>query len=155
MSIGCNAEARMKTEEGIRITTGSWERLGEDATRVRYAVFVEEQKVPVEIELDASDPQCVHAVAYAPDGAAVGTGRLLPDAHIGRMAVLSECRGQGVGSLILRRLVECARQRGDAEVVLSAQTHAQAFYAAHGFVPEGDLYLDAGIEHVLMRRRLD
>jgi len=145
---------RMKVEDNARIRTGDWVLLGEDATRVRYAVFVEEQKVPVDIELDAFDPQCVHAVAYAPDGTAVGTGRLLPDAHIGRMAVLREFRGRGVGSLILRRLMACARQRGDAEVVLSAQTHARAFYAAHGFVPEGDLYLDAGIEHVLMRRRL-
>ncbi len=136
------------------VRSGAWDALREDATRVRHAVFVDEQRVPVEIELDALDAQCLHAVAYAPDGMAAGTGRLLPDAHIGRMAVLAQYRGQGIGSQILRCLIAHARQRGEAEVMLSAQQHALGFYAAHGFVPEGEPYLDAAIVHVFMRRRL-
>jgi hypothetical protein len=95
----------------------------------------------------------VHALAY--DGtAAVGTGRLLPDAHIGRMAVLKAWRGRGVGSLILDALVEAARRRGERHVALSAQVHALAFYRAHGFEAEGPEYQEAGIAHQAMRRAL-
>ena len=103
------------------------------------------------MELDEHDPQCVHALAYAADGTVVGTGRLLPDGHIGRMAVLKARRGQGIGGAILESLVAVARERGDAEIVLSAQTHAIGFYCRHGFAVEGDVYPDAGIPHQDMR----
>ena len=75
----------------------------------------------------------------------MGTARLLPDGHIGRMAVLKEWRNRGIGALMLRGLIERAKQRGDREVALSAQVHAVPFYRAHGFVEEGDEYLEAGI----------
>jgi predicted GNAT family N-acyltransferase len=130
----------------------SWQDAREEASRIRFAVFVEEQRVPREIELDAHDAQCVHALARL-DGRAVATGRLLPDGHIGRMAVLKEFRGRGLGSRILVRLMERARERGDREVVLSAQVHAMPFYARHGFAPAGDVYEEAGIPHRDMRRR--
>lgn len=130
-----------------------WSEAREAASRIRFAVFVEEQRVPAEIELDARDPECVHALA-ALDGRIVGTGRLLPDAHIGRMAVLKEARGSGVGGSILEALVARARARGDREVVLAAQVQAIAFYERHGFEPFGDVYPEAGIPHRDMRRRL-
>lgn len=130
-----------------------WERARKEASRIRFKVFVEEQGVPREIELDALDPQCVHALAFE-DGRAVGTGRLLPDGYIGRMAVLEEWRGRGVGSLILASLMERARRRGDREVMLSAQVHAVPFYKAHGFEPAGEVYEEAGIPHRAMRRPL-
>lgn len=138
----------------MRVEVGDWQTLCNDACCVRHDVFVVEQKVPAEIELDAHDALCVHAVAYDESGRAIGTGRLVPDAHIGRMAVLRVYRGQGVGSLLLERLIHEARLRGYPEVLLSAQVHAQAFYERHGFVPEGALYLDAGIQHRLMRLSL-
>ncbi|OGA19591.1 MAG: GNAT family N-acetyltransferase [Betaproteobacteria bacterium RIFCSPLOWO2_02_FULL_66_14] len=138
----------------IRISLGAWNDVREAATRIRYEVFVEEQRVPLAMELDEFDPQCVHALARDGDAAAVGTGRLLPDGHIGRMAVLKAWRGQGVGGEILERLVVAARERGDLEVVLSAQTHALEFYRRHGFVAEGEIYLDAEIPHQMMRRKL-
>src|SRR3546814_19968327 len=83
--------------------------------------------------MDEHDTNCGHAVAYDEQGRALGTGRLLPDAHIGRMAVRSGCRGAGVGSMLLAALIEEARRRHYMEVVLSAQLHAQDFYAGHGF----------------------
>jgi predicted GNAT family N-acyltransferase len=86
-------------------------------------------------------------------GAAVATGRLLPDGHIGRMAVLREARSRGAGSLVLRALMAAARERGHAEVVLSAQTHAIGFYERHGYLAEGEEYDDCGIPHVDMRCR--
>lgn len=137
----------------VEIDLLPWEEARDEASRIRFAVFVEEQGVPREIELDEHDAQCVHALARL-DGRAVATGRLLPDGHIGRMAVLKECRSMGLGSRILERLIERARERGDREVVLSAQVHAMPFYARHGFAPAGPVHQEAGIPHQDMRRRL-
>jgi predicted GNAT family N-acyltransferase len=137
----------------VRIDLMDWAAAREEASRIRFTVFVEEQGVPREIEIDDRDAGCVHAIARL-EGRAVGTGRLLPDAHIGRMAVLRECRGTGVGSRILETLIEAARRRGDREVVLSAQVHAMPFYARHGFGPIGGVYEEAGIPHQDMRRAL-
>jgi len=94
----------------LQIELMRWEQARAAASRIRYAVFVEEQGVPVEIELDEHDAVCIHALAFD-GGAAVGTGRLLPDGHIGRMAVLREFRGRGVGSAILAKLIEAAARR--------------------------------------------
>ena len=138
----------------FRIVLGDWTDCAHDATRIRHEVFVIEQHVPLEEELDARDAECVHAIAYALDGTPVGTGRLLPDGHIGRMAVRKPARRQGVGSLILNSLIDEARRRGHLQVELAAQIHAQPFYAAHGFRAEGGVFQDAGIDHVNMRRTL-
>jgi predicted esterase YcpF (UPF0227 family)/predicted GNAT family N-acyltransferase len=152
-ALGGAMPAAMQSAPGRRVVTGAWEDLGAEAGRIRLEVFVQEQQVPLEEELDARDAQCLHAVAYDADGQAMGTGRLLPDGHIGRMAVRKAWRGQGVGSLLLNALMDAARRRGDAEVVLDAQLHARPFYARHGFVEEGGTFMDAGIPHRVMRRR--
>jgi len=131
-----------------------WEAARAQASRIRTTVFVEEQRVPPEIEMDEMDAVSLHALAYV-DGAAVGTGRLLPDGHIGRMAVLRGSRSLGIGSAILQRLVEEARRQGMREAVLSAQTHALPFYRRHGFTPVGEVYQEAGIAHQEMRRGLN
>lgn len=137
-----------------RIELGDWPTLRSSAAPIRLEVFVHEQLVPIEEEIDALDPLCVHAVAFDAQGCALATGRLLPDGHIGRMAVLKRARARGLGRAVLTALVQQARQQGFGEVVLSAQTHAQGFYLRHGFVPEGVEYLDANIPHVLMRKAL-
>jgi predicted GNAT family N-acyltransferase len=137
----------------LRIELMPWEKARAHASPIRFTVFVEEQGVPREIELDEHDSQSVHVLAF--DGPrAVGTARLLPDGHIGRMAVLRDWRRRGIGALLLKSLMERAKARGDAEVALSAQVHAVPFYRAHGFVPQGDEYLEAGIRHQAMKRRL-
>lgn len=138
----------------IAIELTDWDKAREEASRIRTAVFVAEQGVPAEIEMDAHDAACIHAIARAGNRVAIATGRLLPDDHIGRMAVDRHWRGKGVGGAILEALVEAARQRGARSVALSAQTHAIAFYQRHGFVTEGPEYEDAGIPHRAMRRRL-
>ncbi len=137
----------------VEIRLLQWPQAKEAASRIRFTVFVEEQRVPAEIELDEHDAACLHALAFDADGQALGTGRLLPDGHIGRMAVSRHARSKGVGGAILGALVEAARQRGDREVVLAAQTHAIDFYRRHGFVEEGAEYEEAGILHRDMRRR--
>ena len=137
-----------------RIELMSWEQAKALASPIRFEVFVREQRVPAEIELDEMDPVCVHAVAF--EGTrAIGTGRLLPDGHIGRMAIVRDWRRRGVGAAILTALMEAARRRGDREIALSAQVHAVEFYRAHGFKPVGDEYEEAGIRHQTMVRSLE
>jgi predicted GNAT family N-acyltransferase len=138
----------------LRIELMVWPAARTEASRIRMTVFVVEQRVPAEIEMDDNDAASVHALAYA-QGRAVGTGRLLPDGHIGRMAVLKESRSLGIGGAILEHLVQEARRRGMREVVLSAQTHALGFYRKHGFQELGDVYEEAGIAHQDMRRGLN
>lgn len=135
----------------VRLAVGDWDTLRTDARAVRYEVFVLEQRVPLEMEWDDMDPHCQHAVAYGADGKVIGTGRLLPDGHIGRMAVLCDMRGHGVGSAILQALLSEAKRRGDSTVVLNAQTHAEPFYERFGFVREGQEFMEAGIPHIQMR----
>jgi len=135
----------------LRIELGDWAALRERAQPVRFAVFVEEQRVPAEMELDEHDAVSLHALAVDAAGTVLGTGRLLPDGHIGRMAVLRQARGAGVGSALLRALLQAARDRGDREVLLGAQTHAIPFYERFGFVVDGKEYDDAGIPHRQMR----
>lgn len=138
----------------IRVTLGSWDEQARDAKPVRYDVFVLEQKVPLDMEWDEMDARCVHAVAYDAEGQAIGTGRLLPDGHIGRMAVRQGVRGQGIGARLLEALVEAARARGDREVMLNAQAQAEPFYERYGFRREGEMFMEAGIPHIRMRRAL-
>ncbi|MGH8765821.1 MAG: GNAT family N-acetyltransferase [Burkholderiales bacterium] len=137
-----------------RVELMDWETARALAAPIRMQVFVEEQRVPADIELDEHDAQSIHAIAYDARGGAIATGRLLLDGHIGRMAVLKQWRGRGVGGSLLEKLIDRARQRGDGVVVLSAQTHALAFYRSHGFVEEGEAYAEAGIMHQQMRRTL-
>lgn len=139
---------------GVRVELGGWETLRAEAVPIRFTVFVDEQRVPAEMEVDDQDPLCIHALARDAQGRAVATGRLLPDGHIGRMAVLAAARGTGAGSAVLVALMDEARRRGHAQVVLSAQTHAVPFYERHGFAAEGKIYDDCGIPHVDMRKAL-
>lgn len=117
---------------------------------LRRQVFIVEQQVPEELEWDADDAVSVHALALDAAGQPIGTGRLLPDGHIGRMAVSAAWRRQGVGQAILHWLIDCARTRGDAAVHLHAQTHALGFYARAGFIVHGAVFMEAGIPHRAM-----
>jgi ElaA protein len=124
---------------------------------IRMEVFVGEQRVPPNEEMDELDAVAVHVLALV-DGQPVGTGRLIlqdsETARVGRMAVLKPRRGAGVGSAILLRLMEIARERGIRTVTLAGQLHAIPFYERFGFVAHGDVFLDAGIEHRTMDRAL-
>jgi len=143
--------ARGAAEPGVCIELGDWPRLQSRCIPLRFAVFVEEQGVPADIELDAFDPVSLHAIAIADDGQVLATGRLLPDGHIGRLAVARSARGRGIGSTILLRLMAEASRHGHRETVLNAQMHAVAFYAAHGYRVSSTPFDDGGIAHVEMR----
>lgn len=122
-----------------------------DLRTVREQVFVQEQGVPLSLEWDEHDPTCHHVLARDAQGRPIGTGRLTPDRRIGRMAVLEAWRGHGVGEALLQALLERARALGWAEVSLHAQASAIGFYARAGFLPEGERFEEAGIEHQSMR----
>lgn len=133
---------------------------GEDARTVRLAVFVDEQRVPEQIEMDEHDPEAFHVVAYDGSGTPCGTGRLYADSssaglgRIGRMAVTRHARGQGVGALIMEVLIREAKARGMVRAALSAQTHAIPFYSRFGFRVTGEEFIEAGIPHQNMEREL-
>ena len=136
------------------VTLAPWQDCQPAAQAVRFAVFVDEQGVPAEMELDEWDGCALHALACDTEGRTLGTGRLLPDGHIGRMAVLAQARGRGVGGALLRALIAAAQCRGDAVLRLNAQIQAAGFYEQHGFTRYGAVFDDAGLAHIAMQRRL-
>ena len=133
----------------IEIQKVTWEDAEAVLRSIRTRVFIQEQGVPEELEWDGLDARCVHLVAVAA-GEPVGTVRLLPDAHIGRMAVLKDWRNKKVGAALLRGIIDIARKEGMRQVDLNAQTSARGFYEKHGFRSVGGEFMDAGIPHYHM-----
>lgn len=132
----------------------SWPEFKTVLAEIREQVFVKEQNVPLALELDEHDERCYHLLAIDQHGSAVGTARLLQDGHIGRMAVLAQHRGKGIGSLLLNHLIKMAKTKGMVCVFLNAQTQAIGFYEKHHFHVVGEEFTDAGIPHVRMQRQL-
>ena len=124
---------------------------------LRMAVFIEEQGVPEELEIDALDALAYHAVACV-DDAIIGTGRLLVlpsgDALIGRMAVQIDVRRIGIGGHVLQFLEDAAVKLGVPEVIVHAQTYVSEFYSRAGYNTEGEPFDEAGIQHIIMRKPL-
>lgn len=139
--------------DDVEVRTADWPGDAATIMAIRRAVFVEEQGVPAEIEWDGRDADCEHALALV-NREPVGTGRLMPTGKVGRLAVLATSRRHGIGSRLLRHLVDLARSRGLREAYLHAQVYAIPFYLAHGFVAEGPEFLEAGITHRRMRLAL-
>jgi predicted GNAT family N-acyltransferase len=127
----------------------------EDLHYLRNLVFVLEQQIPPEVEFDELDRQCHHFIARDVEGRPIGTGRLSPDGKMGRMAVLREWRGHGVGASLLRTLIEKARKLGLTTVTANAQLTALGFYEKYGFIQEGEIFLEAGIPHQAVRLMLE
>lgn len=131
----------------VRVRVVEWADAQRDIRAIRRTVFVEEQGVPEELDLDGLDQDCMHVLACDEHGQPIGTGRMTADEKIGRMAVLKPWRGQGVGRALLQTLLKEAGRRGLSQVYLAAQTQAIGFYEKHGFRATGDIFLDAGISH--------
>lgn len=139
----------------MRIEEVAWQSRQHDLLAVRVAVFVREQGVPEALERDRQDASALHLLATDATGRPVGTARMLSDGHIGRMAVVAAMRNRGLGSQLLKRLLDLAVERGMESVFLHAQCHAEPFYARLGFTTEGVIFKDAGIDHRCMRLRLE
>ena len=141
-------------ESMTHLQMGTWDSVRSLASELRIEVFVREQKVPADLELDDRDAHCIHALVTNRLEMPVATGRLLPAengvSRIGRMAVAQPLRGTGLGRQVLQTLMQQARQRGDRRVTLHAQRTAEAFYERNGFVVEGEPFEEAGIDHITM-----
>jgi predicted GNAT family N-acyltransferase len=134
-------------EYSLQVT--SWQDDERSIRAVRQAVFIEEQGIAADDEWDVADENSSHVLVLSKKRDAVGTGRLGPNGKIARVAVIAECRGQGVGSAILKRLIHEAMDRGQNRVYLHAQTQALNFYKKMGFISDERAFLEAGIPHVL------
>ena len=135
----------------ITVRVADWHKDNAELRRIRDTVFVAEQSVPPELEWDAEDTDAVHFLVEEGDYP-VGTARLLPDGHIGRVSVLKDWRGLNVGVALIQAVIDEAEKRGLTQQMLSAQVHATAFYEKLGFAIVSGEYLDAGIPHVDMVR---
>jgi len=128
-----------------------YESHAKDICAIRYEVFVEEQNVPEELEIDGLDNEARHVLAFV-DEVPIGTGRILGDGHIGRIAILEKHRGVGIGKLIMKELIKWAQEMSLEKVWLSSQWHAHSFYLDLGFVCVAEIYKEAGIDHIKMFR---
>ena len=147
-------QAHARGESMLEVRMGSWADLGRLAAELRTAVFVHEQGIPAELEWDAFDANCRHAVVCNRLGQAVACGRLLPDGHIGRVAVAQALRGSQAGRLVMKSLMDEARAVGHDQVEISAQSAVAGFYRKLGFASVGEPYEEAGISHIRMRAAL-
>ena len=138
----------------FHIRDADWSNDGDALRQVRRAVFIVEQRIPEDLEWDDDDSVSLHALGIDDDAHPIATGRLLADGHIGRIAVMPDWRGKGVGAALFEHLVRVAARRGHDALYLNAQTHAVGFYARYGFVPRGGEFLEAGIPHIAMERAL-
>jgi predicted GNAT family N-acyltransferase len=149
--------SKARANTSFTLQTGPWPLLREGASAVRIRVFIDEQGIDPRLEWDDDDATALHALVWC-DGMAVGTARLLASqagvARIGRMAVLAQHRGQGLGARLLDSLLRAAHARGDHTAVLHAQCTATEFYRRAGFMPHGEHFIEAGIEHIEMNRPL-
>jgi predicted GNAT family N-acyltransferase len=134
----------------LEILIKPWKEAENAAFFVRQVVFIQEQGVPAELEVDEFDSSAIHALAYH-DGQCIGTGRLVDlgskQAQIGRMAVLAQFRNQGIGTSLLKKLIELAHSKGAKSLLLHSQVTAIPFYEKLGFRAEGSAYDEAGIAH--------
>lgn len=132
-----------------------WEKGQADLLGIRREVFVDEQKVPEEMEIDGLDEVCVHVLAEDADGKAIGTARLMPEGRVGRVAVLDSWRRCGVGAALMVKLENEAARQGMPRLVLHAQTWTVPFYQSQGYLVIGDEeFVEAGIPHLLMEKEL-
>ena len=142
----------------VDLKLGSWQDLQNSASALRQEVFVEEQEIPQELEWDEHDTTAVHALVTNKLGQPVATGRLLQPhpkvSQIGRMAVSKPLRGGNLGRMVMDALTDVARQRGDQQIILHAQCSAEPFYRRLGFKAHGEVFQDAGIDHIEMTLQL-
>lgn len=141
-------------DRDLQVELVDWGEAEPTIRTIRETVFIVEQGVPEGLEWDGLDPLCAHVLAWNDLGEAIGTARMQPKGSIGRMAVLKDWRGRGVGRALLQTLLDLAVRQGLSSVTLTAQTHALGFYERAGFHVVGDPFMDAGIPHRKMVRDL-
>ena len=146
--------SKPKQESAISVSVKSWKEAKKDAMEVRMEVFCKEQGISPDLEIDEeNDITCDHVVVTR-DEKPIATARLLPSAHIGRMCVIKKERGQGIASKMLKVIEQRARDNGMKKLWLNSQQSAISFYLKHGYIPEGDAFQEAGIQHQKMSKTI-
>jgi len=141
-------------KNNFTIRSATWNNDSAAIKAVRHAVFIQEQEVPEELESDQFDADSAYVLAEAKDGQAIGCARLQPNGKVTRIAVLEKWRRLGVGSEMLKELISMAKRRQQKTLYMHAQVQAKALYEAFEFKSSGDVFTEAGIEHVKMTRDL-
>lgn len=139
----------------ITIDACSWDKHQEQLKDIRTKVFIEEQRVPAELEWDGQDIDSTHFIACDSDNRILGCIRLTPAGQLSRLCVLEQSRNQGIGSALVKAAENHAREQGMKEVFLHAQTHATSFYEAAGFSVNGGIFVEADIPHRQMFKELN
>lgn len=134
----------------IFVLTVAWDKRSQELHAIRHAVFVEEQSVSAEEEFDGQDEHCLHFLAVNQAGVALGCARLQANGKVERMAVLENSRHLGIGRKLLTSVIESATTSGLTDLYLHAQLHAEPFYRRMGFLPQGETFVEANIDHVRM-----
>jgi predicted GNAT family N-acyltransferase len=153
----CNAEmqGKISMNQSFTIEQVSWDSPKQALLKaVREVVFIEEQHVPLYIEWDEFDQDAIHLLALDAYGKAIGCARILKKGRIGRMAVMPDWRGQGLGLALLDEAMKICKSLGMQSVAISSQTHAIKFYEKAGFTVTSEAYIDANIWHVDMQRTI-
>ncbi len=133
----------------------NWNESKQALSFIRKTVFIKEQKVPEDLEWDEFDEQCMHILVTDNHHSPIACGRIKPDGHIGRMAVLKAYRKMGIGTAILKALLNSAAEQNITAVFLHAQITAISFYEKLGFEISSKTFLDANIPHKTMRKKLN
>jgi predicted GNAT family N-acyltransferase len=142
----------VKALDTVQIRLAAWQTDSAAIRGMRNAVFSDEQGISANLDFDGRDHECVHVLARLTGGETIGTARMLPDGHVGRIAVQKQWRGKGVGTRLVEYLSDIARDRGFGQIYLHSQIQAAPFYTRLEFETRGDSFMEAGIEHVLMVR---
>ena len=137
----------------IKIRIVDYDKYPDQIKKIRTDVFSKEQGVPLELEFDGLDSEAIHSIVLDGD-TEIGTGRMLSDGHIGRIAVKKQYRGKGIGKMIMQSLMDKAMEIRLPEVWLSSQYYAKDFYRKLGFIEMGGIYKEANIDHIKMKKKL-
>ncbi len=139
----------MPETKSILITETSWSEHSEDIIRIRDAVFIREQAVPKNIEMDGKDAECIHFLIYKEDDP-VGTARIKMGGKIERVSILEPHRKKGLGSKLMKFIIDTAKKKGLEKIYLHSQMGSIGFYKNLGFIEKGEVFQEAGIDHVPM-----
>ena len=142
-------DKHFKMKKSFTVETVDFQKCEKQIFYVRNQVFVKEQSVTVELEIDGFDENAIHVLAWDNKNV-IGTGRMLPDGHMGRICVIKSYRGIGIGRFIVRNLIDTAEKMNFLKVWLASQCRVTGFYRELGFVETGKVFDDAGIDHIKM-----
>lgn len=138
----------------LQIKSVSFDEYANEITQIRNTVFIEEQKIPTDLEWDNQDKNAYHFIVISEQNETIAYARLLPSGKLGRVAVLIQWRNQGLGSMLISAICENASKLGLDAIHLSSQRSAIDFYLKLGFQAIDKMHLEAGIEHQTMHKKL-